>query len=44
MWPKSTVSRHYYQSHKTINPTGIVPAGPVLDFEAPVAPAGQAGG
>jgi glutathionyl-hydroquinone reductase len=26
---------HYYSSHKTINPTGIVPIGPELDFEAP---------
>ncbi len=27
--------RHYYESHKTINPTGIVPVGPDLDFDAP---------
>ncbi len=27
--------RHYYESHDTINPTGIVPAGPELDFERP---------
>lgn len=26
------IKEHYYRSHKTINPTGIVPAGPVLDF------------
>ena len=26
------IKGHYYQSHKTINPTGIVPAGPKLDF------------
>lgn len=26
---------HYYGSHKTINPTGIVPKGPQLDFAAP---------
>lgn len=26
------IKRHYYQSHKTINPTGIVPIGPKLDF------------
>ncbi len=25
---------HYYQSHRTINPTGIVPLGPALDFTA----------
>ncbi|MEZ5652378.1 MAG: glutathione S-transferase family protein [Burkholderiaceae bacterium] len=23
--------RHYYESHRNINPTGIVPAGPILD-------------
>ncbi|WP_159715252.1 glutathione S-transferase family protein [Geminicoccus flavidas] len=28
--------RHYYESHRTINPTGIVPRGPELDFGAPV--------
>lgn len=26
---------HYYESHPTINPTGIVPAGPRVDFKAP---------
>jgi len=26
---------HYYGSHSTINPTGIVPAGPVVDYTAP---------
>src|ERR1700744_159065 len=29
------IKRHYYMSHLRINPTGIVPVGPVLDFEAP---------
>jgi putative glutathione S-transferase len=29
------IKNHYYQSHKTINPTGIVPIGPVLDLDAP---------
>ncbi len=29
------IKRHYYQSHKRINPTGIVPLGPALDFDAP---------
>jgi glutathionyl-hydroquinone reductase len=29
------IKRHYYQSHRTINPSGIVPAGPQLDFLAP---------
>jgi putative glutathione S-transferase len=26
------IKNHYYGSHKTINPTGIVPVGPVLDW------------
>ena len=29
------IKRHYYQSHATVNPTGIVPAGPELDFSRP---------
>jgi putative glutathione S-transferase len=29
------IKQHYYRSHKTINPSGIVPAGPLLDFTAP---------
>jgi glutathionyl-hydroquinone reductase len=29
------IKTHYYGSHRTINPTGIVPAGPRLDFDAP---------
>jgi putative glutathione S-transferase len=29
------IKRHYYQSHRSINPTGIVPVGPALDFTAP---------
>jgi glutathionyl-hydroquinone reductase len=28
------IKRHYYVSHTTINPTGIVPKGPLLDFAA----------
>jgi putative glutathione S-transferase len=28
------IKRHYYGSHATINPTGIVPLGPALDFES----------
>jgi putative glutathione S-transferase len=28
--------RHYYESHRTINPTGIVPVGPEIDFDQPV--------
>ena len=26
------IQGHYYQSHRSINPTGIVPAGPAIDF------------
>jgi putative glutathione S-transferase len=29
------IKRHYYQSHDTINPTGVVPLGPELDLSAP---------
>ncbi len=29
------IKRHYYQSHRRINPTGIVPAGPLVDFDEP---------
>jgi putative glutathione S-transferase len=29
------IKRHYYQSHRMINPTGIVPAGPLIDYDAP---------
>ncbi|MGP0092826.1 MAG: glutathione S-transferase family protein [Xanthobacteraceae bacterium] len=29
------IKRHYYGSHRPINPTGIVPLGPELDFSAP---------
>jgi putative glutathione S-transferase len=28
------IRRHYYESHRSINPTGIVPVGPLLDFTA----------
>ncbi len=41
-WPgvRETVSfdhikRHYYTSHPTVNPSGIIPLGPELDFDAP---------
>jgi putative glutathione S-transferase len=27
------IKKHYYMSHKTINPTGIIPIGPDLDFD-----------
>ncbi|MFH5926079.1 glutathione S-transferase family protein [Roseomonas xinghualingensis] len=29
------IKGHYYQSHLTINPTGIVPLGPIQDLTAP---------
>jgi putative glutathione S-transferase len=29
------IKRHYYGSHRHVNPTGIVPIGPALDFNAP---------
>jgi len=28
------IKQHYYRSHPRINPTGVVPAGPMLDFAA----------
>jgi putative glutathione S-transferase len=29
------IKHHYYESHRTINPTGIVPVGPAPDFARP---------
>lgn len=29
------IKRHYYATHTEINPSGIVPLGPILDFAAP---------
>jgi putative glutathione S-transferase len=29
------IKRHYYATHPSINPSGIVPAGPILDLDAP---------
>jgi putative glutathione S-transferase len=29
------IQRHYYASHESINPTRIVPLGPVINFDAP---------
>ncbi len=29
------IKHHYYGSHHTINPTGIVPAGPLMDLTSP---------
>jgi putative glutathione S-transferase len=30
------IKGHYFQSHRMINPTGIVAKGPIVDFEEPV--------
>lgn len=30
------IKGHYFQSHRWINPTGIVPKGPLVDFDAPL--------
>ena len=29
------IKKHYYVSHGSVNPTGVVPAGPVIDYEEP---------
>jgi len=29
------IKRHYYGSHRNVNPTGIVPIGPLIDFNLP---------
>ena len=29
------IKHHYYGSHPTVNPSGIVPKGPAIDFNAP---------
>ena len=29
------IKGHYYQSHTMINPTGVIPLGPLLDFSVP---------
>ncbi|MBJ7437796.1 MAG: glutathione S-transferase family protein [Sphingopyxis sp.] len=29
------IKRHYFESHKSINPLGVVPLGPLIDFDAP---------
>ncbi len=29
------IKTHYYASHRTINPTGVIPAGPIDDLDAP---------
>jgi len=37
----SEYKAHYYGSHRKINPTGIIPVGPTLDFAAPHGRASQ---
>ena len=29
------ITTHYYTTHLQLNPTGIIPAGPALDWDAP---------
>ena len=29
------IKRHYYESQRTVNPTGVYPIGPRIDFDAP---------
>lgn len=29
------IKGHYYESHRTLNPSGVVPVGPLLDLDAP---------
>jgi len=29
------IKTHYYASHRHVNPSGIIPRGPLLDFDAP---------
>ena len=29
------IKTHYYASHRTINPTGVVPVGPAIDYHTP---------
>ena len=29
------IKRHYYVTHRKINPTGVVPRGPVIDYTSP---------
>lgn len=29
------IKRHYYKSHPKVNPTRLVPKGPIIDFDAP---------
>jgi putative glutathione S-transferase len=36
------ITHHYYESHRSINPTGIVPVGPAMDFLDAVGCSGSA--
>ena len=29
------IKHHYYGSHPTVNPSGVVPLGPAIDFDEP---------
>jgi putative glutathione S-transferase len=29
------IKKHYYESHKSVNPSGVVPYGPEIDFNKP---------
>ncbi|HEX2479690.1 MAG TPA: glutathione S-transferase family protein [Geminicoccaceae bacterium] len=29
------IKHHYYESHRTVNPTGVVPLGPIIDWDEP---------
>ncbi len=29
------IKRHYYESHDHVNPSGVVPVGPAIDYDAP---------
>jgi glutathionyl-hydroquinone reductase len=29
------IKKHYYGSHGSVNPSGIVPLGPIVDFALP---------
>jgi putative glutathione S-transferase len=37
------IRHHYSESQRTVNPAGIVPLGPRIDFEAPHGRDGRAG-
>jgi putative glutathione S-transferase len=33
--PRTHIKRHYFGTHPHLNPSRIVPAGPILDWDAP---------